>query len=128
MRLVPSRQGTHLPQALVLSELQEEARQVDHAGLVIDDDHAARAHDRACLGEALVVDGSVKKACRDAAARGAAELDGLELATVLHAAADVEDQVAQGRAHRYFSQTTVDALPASEKALVPRLVSTPSAE
>ena len=47
MRLVPSRQGTHLPQHSSCGELQEEAREVDHAGGVVDDDQAAGADDGA---------------------------------------------------------------------------------
>ena len=95
MRLVPRRQGTHLPQLSFWVKSQEEAREVDHAGLVVDDDHAAGADDGAGRGEALVVDRRVEQVRRHAAAGGAAELHGLELLAVLDAAADVEDDVAE---------------------------------
>ena len=61
MRLVPTRQGTHLPQLSFLGELEEEARHVDHAGVLVHDDQAAGAHDGAELaGSALVVDRRVE--------------------------------------------------------------------
>ncbi|OPZ46054.1 MAG: hypothetical protein BWY94_00921 [Actinobacteria bacterium ADurb.BinA094] len=100
--------GDALAAALVLGELEEETRQVDHAGLVVDHDHAAGADDGAGRGQRLVVDRRVEQAGRHAAAGGAAELDGLELAAVLDAAADVEDDLAQGGAHRHLGEAAVD--------------------
>ncbi len=41
----------------ILQEFHEVLRDIDHAGVLIHDDHAARAHDRARLGQAVVVDG-----------------------------------------------------------------------
>ncbi len=109
--------GDALAAALLLGEVEEEARQVDHAGLVVDDDHAAGADDGAGGGEALVVDRGVEQSGRHAAARGTAELHGLELAAVLDAAADVEDDVAQGRAHRHLDEAAVDELAGEREGL-----------
>ena len=56
--------GHALAARLLLREVEEEARQVDHAGLVVDDDHAAGADDGAGRGQALVVDRRVEQARR----------------------------------------------------------------
>ena len=109
--------GHALAAALVLGELQEVPGEVDHAGGVVGHDHAAGAHDGAGRGEALVVDRRVEQARRHAAAGGAAELDGLELPAVLDAAADVEDDVAQRRAHGHLDEAAVDDLAGEAEGL-----------
>ena len=109
--------GHALAAALLLGEVQEEARQVDHAGLVVDDHHAAGADYGAGLGEALVVDRRVEQTRRHAAARRTTELHGLEGLAVLDAAADVEDDVAQRRAHRHLDETAVDDLAGQAEGL-----------
>ena len=88
---VPTRQGTHLPHDSSCVKLQEVPGDVDHAGVVVEHDHAAGAHDRAGRGEALVVDRRVEELVAEAAAGGSAGLHRLELAAWQHAAADVVD-------------------------------------
>ncbi len=68
---------------------------------------AAGAHDGAQLLQALVVDGHVEVLLGDAAAGGAAELDGLERLVARDAAADLVDDLAQLHADRHFDQTGV---------------------
>ena len=87
--------GRALAAALLLDEVEEEARHVDHAGVLVHDDEAAGAHDGAELGQRLEVDRRVEVLLGDAAARRAAELRGLELLAVGDAAADVVDDVAE---------------------------------
>ena len=120
--------GDALAARLLLGEVEEEAREVDHAGLVVDHDQAAGADDGAGRGQALVVDRRVQQVRRDAAAGGAADLHRLELLAVLDAAADVEDQVAEAGAHGHLDQAAVDDLAGEANTLVPWLVSAPSAE
>ena len=102
--------GHALAAALLGRELQEELGEVDHAGRVVDDDHAAGAHHGAVPGEVLEVEGGVEQFRREAAAARPAELDGLELVAVPHAAADVEDDLAQRGAHGHLDETGVPHL------------------
>ena len=109
--------GDALAAALVLGELQEVPGEVDHAGGVVGDDHAAGADDGAGRGQALVVDRRVEQARRHAAAGRAAELHGLELLAVLDAAADVEDDVAERGAHGHLGEAAVDDLAGEAEGL-----------
>src|SRR5450830_856861 len=102
--------GHALAARLVLSELQEEARQVDHAVGVVDHHKATGADDGARGAELLVVDLHVEHRVGQAAARRPAELHGLERASGQHAAADVEDDMAQRGAHRHLHQAAVGDL------------------
>ncbi len=45
---------------LILEKAHEVLGHIDHAGVLVHDDHAARAHDRSRLGQAVVVDGQIK--------------------------------------------------------------------
>ena len=96
-----------LAAALILDEVEEVARHVDHAGVLVHDDEAARAHDGAQLLQVLVVDRHVEVLLGDAAARGAAELHGLEGLAAGHAAADLVHQLAELHADRHFDQAGV---------------------
>ena len=113
--------GHALAARLALREGQEEAGDVHHAGGVVDDDHAARAHDRAGGAQVLVVDARVEHARRDAAAGRPAHLHGLEGAAVAAAAADLEDHLAQRHADRHLDQAGCWTAPVSAKAFVPPL-------
>jgi len=108
----------HALAARLLGEkLQEVARDVDHAGPVVHDDHAAGAHHRARLGQPLVVDGQVEQGLGDAATRGAAGLDRLERAVAEDPTTDVEDDPAQGRPHRQLDEAGVLDLADQRKRL-----------
>src|SRR5450830_346106 len=102
--------GHALAARLVLRELQEVARQVDHAVGVVDHHEATGADAGARGAELLVVDLHVEHLVGQAAARRPAELHGLERASGQHAAADVEDDVAQRGAHRHLDQAAVGDL------------------
>src|SRR5664280_2917516 len=65
---------------LLDEELEEEARQLDHAGAVVEDDEPAGAHDRTELLQRLIVDRHVGGGGRDAAAGGPSRLSGFEAA------------------------------------------------
>ena len=93
---------------LVAAEAHEVLGDVDHARGVVHDDHAARAHDRADLGERLVIDGHVEVIRRDAPARWATGLHRLERATVDDATADVEHDLAERDAQRHLDEPGVD--------------------
>ena len=69
MRLVPIRQGTHLPQLSGCVKLQEVAGRVDDAVVLVDDHHPAGAHDGAGLVDGLVVDRQVEQRLGQTAAR-----------------------------------------------------------
>ena len=99
--------GRALAAALLLGELEEEARHVDHARVLVHDDEAARAHDGAELLQRLVVDGHVEVPVGHAAARGAAELHGLQGLAAGHAAADLVDDLAELHADRHLDQAGV---------------------
>jgi hypothetical protein len=80
-----------LAAALVHGEIQEEAGDIHHAVVFVHHDHAAGTHHGADLGQRIVFDGYVQKLRRDAAARGAAGLHGLEFLAVGDAAPDVKN-------------------------------------
>ena len=78
----------HLPQAFpagdalaagfIRQELDEVAGDVDQAGVLVHDDHAARSHHRAGLGELVEADRKIQQGLGKAASRGPAGLHGLE--------------------------------------------------
>ncbi len=72
-----------------MRELQEIHGHVDHAIVFVQHYHSAGAHYGANLGKRLVVHVDVYHVGRDAAARGSAGLDCLELLVALDSAADV---------------------------------------
>ena len=88
-----------LAAALLGGEVEEEAGHAHHAGALVHDDHAAGAHDGTRGGQFVVVDHGVELARRNAAARGSAQLDGLELPAVADTAADAKDHLTQRGAH-----------------------------
>ena len=96
--------GDALAAALRVGELDEVAGDVHHAVVFVHHDHAARAHDRAELRERLVVDRRVEHVGGDAAARGPAGLDGLDVAAVGAALADVVDELGERRAERHLDE------------------------
>src|SRR5664280_1849398 len=73
---------------LLDEELEEEARQLDHAGAVVEDDEPAGAHDRTELLQRLVVDRHIGGGC-------------------IPAAADLLDDGAQRDAHWHLDETGV---------------------
>ena len=110
MRCGADAAGHALAAALLGGELEEELGEVDHAGAVVHDDHAAGAHHGAGGDQALEVDRRVEQVGGQAAAGRAAELHGLELAAGQHAAADVEDDLAQRGAHGHLDEAAVHDL------------------
>ena len=100
--------GEALAAALVDDEVHEVARGVDHAGVLVHDDEAAGAHDRAERLQGFVVDVGVEVLLCETAAGRAAGLYGLEALAVRDAAADLEDDVAQHRPHRHLDDAGVD--------------------
>ena len=127
MRCVPTRHGTHLPQHSSAVNVRKNLAKSTMQVVSSIDDHAARAHHGAG-GERLSKSiGLSSSSAGQTAARWAAELHGLEVAPGQHAAADVEDDLAQGGAHRHFDEAGVTTLPVSEKILVPFEVAVPMA-
>ena len=104
MRVLPMRQGGHLPQLSSHDELHEVLGELDHAGRLVGDDHAARAHDGARGAQRVEVDGRVEVGLGQAAAERAAGLHGLEVPALGDAAADLVDDLAQRHAHGDFDQ------------------------
>ena len=101
-----------LAAALVDREVEEEARDVDHAGRVVHDDHTAGAHHSADLDQVVIIDRQIEILRRDAAAGRTAGLNGLKLSAVRDAAADVIDDLAERGAHRDLNEAGVDDLAA----------------
>ena len=109
IRSVPSRQGVHLPhdsscekvmKNLAISTMQSSSSRTIMPPLPMIEP---------ALAERVVVDRRSIALCGNAAAGRAAGLDRLELLAAGHAAADVVDDFAQGRAHRHFDQPGVAA-------------------
>ncbi len=105
---------THLPQAftarqafaagLALEEGGVIAGHVHHAGLIVHDNHAAGTHHRAGFCQFVEVHRQVEQAFRNNAAGRTAGLYRLEFTALGNAAADIEDDFAERRAHRDFDQ------------------------
>ena len=66
---VPARQGMHLPHDSSMQNSMKNARHLDHVRVLIHDDHAARAHDRAELRQRLVIDRRVEHVRRECSRR-----------------------------------------------------------
>ena len=99
--------GRALTAALIDREVEVELGDIDHAVGLVHNDQAAGTHDRADLGEVLVVDRSVEELGRNDTARRAARLSGLELVTAADTAADIEDDFTERRTHGNFDKTGV---------------------
>ena len=122
------RHGTHLPHDSSWVKLQEEARQVDHAGRLVHHDHAAGAHDRAGLQ-------SVSR--NRSAGRGAAHRrqppEGPPICTALNfRLRGMPPPMSKMISRRVMpigtsTRPVLATLPASEKTLVPLLFSVPIA-
>src|ERR1035441_8658645 len=66
--------GNAFAARFVHAELHEEARDIHHLRGVIHDDHAARSHNGAELGQGVVIHWRIERLSRDAAARRADRL------------------------------------------------------
>ncbi len=107
MRVVPTRQGTHLPQLSsavnLRKNLAKSTMQVVSSTTTMPPEPImapAAVRLSKSIGVSRVLGGQ-------AAAGRAAELHGLELAAGQHAAADVEDDFAQRGAHRHLDEAAV---------------------
>ena len=107
MRRTPSRQGTHLPQDSLTRKFVKYLATSTMQLSLVHDDHAARAHHRADLGQLVEIDAHIEVLLGDAAARGAARLDRLEFPSFGNAAADLEDDLPEGRSHGNFDEPGV---------------------
>ena len=121
--------GRALAAALIDREVEVELGDIDHAVGLVHNDQAAGTHDRADLGEVLVVDRSVEELGRNDTARRTARLSGLELVTAADTAADIKDDFAERRTHRNFDKTgVVDLTGKSEDLSTLRSLGTDLAE
>ena len=75
---VPSRHGDTLAATFLGGEGEEIARQVHHASVLVHDNHAAAAHDRAVADQFLVINARVEQGGWNTAAAGAAGLHRLD--------------------------------------------------
>ena len=123
--LCPDPAGRALAARFVLDEIDEEPREVDHAGILVRDDEAAGTDDRPEFGHRFIVDGHIEVLRRDTAARRAAELGRFELLVAFDAAADVEDKLAQGVPMGTSTRPVLLTAPARAKTFVPLLFSVP---
>ena len=93
---------------LVADEVHEKLRDGHHARVLVHDNEAAGADDRAGLFQRVKVHGQIHVRLGQAAAGRAADLHGLERFAVFDAAADVVHDLAHRRAHGHFDQAGVD--------------------
>ena len=116
-RLGTDTAGRALTAGLVDGELEEELREIDHAGVLVHDDKSAGAHHGADGDQVIVVDRSIDEGSGDTSAGRSAGLSRLELLAVRDAAADVLDDFAEGGAHRDLDETGVGDLAAESEDL-----------
>src|SRR5262249_21303023 len=89
--------------ALVLIELHDAERELDHAGLIVEDDHAAGAQELAALGEGIEIHvDALGLLGIEQESRRSAGNDGCEFATVGNSAAEFVDQLLEGIAQGQF--------------------------
>ncbi len=88
-------------------EFKVELGDVNHAVIFIHDNHTAGSHHRADGLKAFVVDRRIKECRRNTSAGRASGLRGFKFLAAGNTAADIVDDVAQGRSHRDFNQTGV---------------------
>ncbi len=105
--LVADPAGRALAARFIHRELEVEAGDINHAISFIKHDHAAGAHHRAGFDQVVVIYRCIQHRARQTAARRAAGLHSFELMAVTDTAADIEDNLAQGCAHRHFNQTNI---------------------
>ena len=106
--LEPFAAGRALAAGLVFQEVEEVAGDVHHAGVLVHDDHAAGAHHRAQPSVSSSKSTGRSRSCSGMQPPGRpAGLHGLERFLLRDAAADVEDDLAQGHAHRHLDQAGV---------------------
>src|SRR5579872_1830390 len=103
----PDPAGYAFATRLGVSELDEIAGDVDHAIVFIHHDHAAGAHDGSELRQVLVVDCGVEHILRNTSTRGAAGLNGLDLASPDGAFADVVNESLQRCAQWHLDQAGI---------------------
>jgi len=120
--LEPHAAGHALAAGLVDAELREEPGHVHHAARVVHDDDASRAHHGPRGLEGVEGRGQVEMLLREAPARGAAQLDGLEVRVAAYAPADLEDDRPQVRPHGHFHETHVFYGPREGKDLRARAI------
>ena len=99
--------GSALAAGFPLGEAHEEPGHFHYTGILAHDHHAAGTHNGIELLHGVEVQRLVQVLFRQAAAGGAANLNCLEFRTVLQAAADIEDDLPQGGAHRHLDQAGV---------------------
>ena len=96
-----------LPAGLFLDEGQEEFGDVDDACRLVHNHHSAGAHDSARGIYGFIVYRGVEQRFRDAASRGASELDCLELLVLRDAPGDVKDDLAKRHPHRNLREAAL---------------------
>ena len=99
--------GHALAAGFVLCEVHKEPRHLDHAGVLVHNDEAARSDHRADLFERVEIKRDAEVGGDQAAARRTADLHRLEIFAVLDSAADVHDDLAQSGSHRHLDQAGV---------------------
>ena len=109
--------GRALTAGLVADERHIEVGDVDGAVIFVHDDRAARTHHRATGHEGVVVDRGIEVFLGQAAAGRTAGLNGFEFLAARDAAADIEDQFAEGGSHRDFDEADVVDLAAEGEDL-----------
>src|SRR5208337_2949167 len=103
----PGAAGNALAAGFGHAELHEVVRHVHHAGAVVHDDHAAGAHDGTEFPERFIVYGEVEELFRDAAAGRSTGLHGLEFMAFGNAAANLKNDLAEGRSHGHLNQADI---------------------
>ncbi len=99
--------GSAFPAGFIHQKTDEVPSDIDHAGPVIHDDHAAGTHHGANLGQGIEIDGHIEFIGRDTPSGGAAGLYRLESAIIRDAAADIVDDLPECHAHGDFDQAGI---------------------
>src|SRR5690606_31911600 len=103
--------GRAAPAGLVFEEVREERIQVDRAGAIADEDHAATADERTVGGEWLAREGQrIEQPAGQVARERPSGLDRLELPPVRDAAAGF-DHLRQGHAPRHLHEAGAADVP-----------------
>ena len=109
------------PARLILEETHEVLGHIDHARVVIHDDHAAGSHDRTRGDKTVIVDRKIEHARRNTPAGGSARLHSLDLRPPDRPSSDIVDNMIDRFSHRDFHQARVPDLAHQAEDLRPEI-------
>ncbi len=99
--------GETFAAGFILQKIHKIFGDVNHAGIFIHNNHAARTHNRAGIGQAFVINGQIKHIGRNTSPGRSACLNRLYLSLAYRAATDIVDNFLDSHSHWYFDKAGI---------------------